>query len=234
MNLPSLFGAKNHGKTGAPENGNTPNVSPAVTVLSQGTTNVKDIIAPEAIEVDWSDVKINDTYYRTLFVAGYPRFVNANWLSPLVNFPHSLSISMFIYPVDGKGVIEDLRRKIAEVREAGLTMERDLVALEASVREAQGKLALLKEDQKKATEGEIEKMKNELLEYDRQKKTDLTKERNEKIREILLEIEKIVSGYAEQNGYSVILNDRVLIYADKGLDLTENILKNLNAKKPEK
>ncbi len=102
------------------------------------------------------------------------------------------------------------------------------------VREAQGKLALLKEDQKKATEDEIEKMKNELLAYDRQKKTDLTKERNEKIREILLEIEKIVSGYAEQNGYSVILNDRVLIYADKGLDLTENVLKNLNAKKPEK
>lgn len=102
------------------------------------------------------------------------------------------------------------------------------------IREAQGKLALLKEDQKKATEDEIEKMKNELLEYDRQKKTGLTKERNEKIREILLEIEKIVSGYAEQNGYSVILNDRVLIFADKGLDLTENILKTLNAKKPEK
>ena len=27
---------------------------------------------------------------RTLFVAGYPRFVAANWLSPLINFDHSL------------------------------------------------------------------------------------------------------------------------------------------------
>lgn len=112
--------------------------------------------------------------------------------------------------------------------------EQDSKAKIDKLREEQGKLALLKEDQKKATEDGIEKMKNELLEYDRQKKTDLTKERNEKIREILLEIEKIVSGYAEQNGYTVILNDRVLIYADKGLDLTEDILKNLNAKKPEK
>ena len=110
LNLPSLFGGK---KTDPKDVG--PQVSPAVSVLSQGTTNVKDIIAPEAIEVDFSDIKINDTYYRTLFVAGYPRFVNANWLSPLINFPHSLSISMFIYPVDGKGVIEDLRRKIAEM-----------------------------------------------------------------------------------------------------------------------
>jgi len=109
MNLPSFFpGAKKTEPSG-------PSVPPAVQILSQGTTNVKDIIAPEAIEVDFSDVKINDTYYRTLFVAGYPRFVNANWLSPLINFPHSLSISMFIYPVDGKGVIEDLRRKIAEM-----------------------------------------------------------------------------------------------------------------------
>jgi type IV secretory pathway VirB4 component len=110
LNLPSLFGGKNKNSQN-----NDALVSPSVTVLSQGTTNVKDIIAPEAIEVDFSDIKINDTYYRTLFVAGYPRFVNANWLSPLINFPHSLSISMFIYPVEGKGVIEDLRRKIAEM-----------------------------------------------------------------------------------------------------------------------
>ena len=110
LNLPSFFG----GKTSQPASSG-PTVSPSVTVLAQGTTNVKDVIAPEAIEVDWSDIKINDTYYRTLFVAGYPRFVNANWLSPLINFPHSLSISMFIYPIDGKGVIEDLRRKIAEM-----------------------------------------------------------------------------------------------------------------------
>ena len=110
MNLPFPFA----GKKKPTEDANS-GVPAAVQVLSTGTTNVKDIIAPEAIEVDWSDVKINDTYYRTLFVAGYPRFVNANWLSPLINFPHSLSISMFIYPVDGKGVIEDLRHKIAEM-----------------------------------------------------------------------------------------------------------------------
>lgn len=110
LKLPSFFGGKN-----TDTKNNDSQVTAAVTVLSQGTTNVKDVIAPEAIEVDFSDIKINDTYYRTLFVAGYPRFVNANWLSPLINFPHSLSISMFIYPVEGKGVIEDLRRKIAEM-----------------------------------------------------------------------------------------------------------------------
>ncbi|MEI8232389.1 MAG: hypothetical protein WCG44_01460, partial [bacterium] len=63
LNLPSFFGGKNSNT----KNNDSP-VSPAVTILSQGTTNVKDIIAPEAIEVDFSDIKINDTYFRTLFV----------------------------------------------------------------------------------------------------------------------------------------------------------------------
>lgn len=108
--LPFSSGRKSNKPTHEPDT--TP---PQLQQLAAGTSSIKDVIAPEAIEVDFSDLKINDTYYRTLFVAGYPRFVNANWLSPLINFQHSLSVSMFIYPVEGKGVIEDLRRKIAEM-----------------------------------------------------------------------------------------------------------------------
>jgi len=107
LNLPFPFAGKKSLTTAA--------APPHLEELARGTSSIKDVIAPEAIEVDFSDLKVNDTYYRTLFVAGYPRFVNANWLSPLINFAHSLSISMFIYPVEGKGVIEDLRRKIAEM-----------------------------------------------------------------------------------------------------------------------
>ncbi|KKT77987.1 MAG: Type IV secretory pathway VirB4 component-like protein [Microgenomates group bacterium GW2011_GWB1_44_8] len=84
-------------------------------ILGKGITSVKDIIAPSAIEVDFNHIKITNTFFRTLFVAGYPRFVAANWLSPLINFDRSLQISMFIYPVEGKSVLDDLRRKIAEM-----------------------------------------------------------------------------------------------------------------------
>ena len=99
------------------------------------------------------------------------------------------------------------------------------------IREAQGKLGLLKEDKKAELEEEIEQMKADLLEYDRQQKADLTKERNEKIREILLEIENVVSDHADKEGYALIFNDRVLIYGNESIDLTENILTILNAKK---
>lgn len=92
-------------------------------VLGKGMVDVQDVIAPPAIEIDFDYIKIGDTYFRTLFVAGYPRFVGANWLSPLINFDHTLDISFYYYPVESKGVLNDLRRKIAEME---ATIESDL------------------------------------------------------------------------------------------------------------
>src|SRR3972149_4734154 len=83
--------------------------------FNQGLSSVKDIIAPGAIEIDFNFQKIANTYFRTLFVSGYPRFVNANWLSPLINFDHPLTTAMYIYPVEGKDIMDDLRRKVGEM-----------------------------------------------------------------------------------------------------------------------
>lgn len=83
--------------------------------FSSGVPTIKDLLAPSAIEVDFNHLRIDNKYFRSLFVAGYPRFVNANWLSPLINFDHTLDIAMFIYPVEIKGTLDDLRRKIAEM-----------------------------------------------------------------------------------------------------------------------
>lgn len=83
--------------------------------FEQGLVSTKDIIAPAALEVDTSHIRVGDKYYRTLFVAAYPRFVGLNWLSPLINFDASLAVSMYVYPTDGKDVLDDLRRKIAEM-----------------------------------------------------------------------------------------------------------------------
>ncbi len=76
---------------------------------------IQDIIAPIDLEVDFNHVQIGDTYYRTLFVSGYPRFVGPNWLSPIINFEYSLRISSFYYPVDSKVILEKLKRKIGEM-----------------------------------------------------------------------------------------------------------------------
>ncbi len=86
-----------------------------ITQLGQGMVSVQDVIAPGALEVDFDYLKIGNRYFRTLFVAGYPRFVTANWLAPLINFDHSLDVAMYVYPVEGKSILDELRRKIAEM-----------------------------------------------------------------------------------------------------------------------
>ncbi|MBI3559360.1 ATP-binding protein [Candidatus Gottesmanbacteria bacterium] len=90
---------------------------------SLATSSVTDLIAPEKIEVDFDYLKIGETFYRTLFVAGYPRFVNANWLSPIIDFDSSLDLAMFIYPVESKDVLSNLKRKVAEME---ATIEADI------------------------------------------------------------------------------------------------------------
>ncbi|MCX6730608.1 MAG: ATP-binding protein [Candidatus Roizmanbacteria bacterium] len=85
------------------------------TVLAQGAVSIKDMIAPSFIEVDFNHLKIDQKYYRTLFVTAYPRYVSANWLYSLITFDHPLYISMFIYPTESKTVLDELKRKIGEM-----------------------------------------------------------------------------------------------------------------------
>ena len=120
LNIFKLFNKNNAGSSSDSEvmstksSGAFGDKSPAQ-VLAEGMVNVRDIISPSSIEVDFDHVKVGNTYYRTIFVSGYPRFVGANWLSPIINFDHSLDISMFYYPVKSKMILEDLRRKITEL-----------------------------------------------------------------------------------------------------------------------
>jgi len=103
-------------------------------------TSIQDVIAPSAIEVDFSHIKIDDNYVRTLFVTGYPRYVSANWLSPLINFNHSLDISMYVYPSDSKDTLDNLRRRLAEMEaEINTDIERGRIpqaATEAALEDA--------------------------------------------------------------------------------------------------
>lgn len=93
--------------------------------LAKGSVSIKDLIAPSFVEVDFNSLKIDDRFYRTLYVVGYPRYVGANWLYPLITFDHPLYISMYIYPTESKNVLDDLKRKIAEME---ATIEGDIKA----------------------------------------------------------------------------------------------------------
>jgi type IV secretory pathway VirB4 component len=81
----------------------------------KGASSIPDIIAPSSVEIDFNAIKIGEKFYKTLFIVGYPRYVSPDWLEPLIEFDHSMSVSMFIYPASSPDVLSDLRRKIAEM-----------------------------------------------------------------------------------------------------------------------
>lgn len=103
---------------------NAPAEESAEKALARGIPSVKDIIAPSAIEVDYNYIKIGEKYFQTLFISAYPRFVGANWLEPIINFSHTLTLTMYYYPINARNVLDDLRRKIAEM-EATINISRD-------------------------------------------------------------------------------------------------------------
>lgn len=117
INIFKLF-SKDKNKTGVKS---AAGEKSAPQVLAEGMLNVRDIIAPSALEVDFTSIRIGNLFFRTLFVSGYPRFVGANWLSPIINFEHTLDVSMFYYPVKSKVILDDLRRKITELEATTLT-----------------------------------------------------------------------------------------------------------------
>ena len=102
-----------------------PESQSAGAVMAQGQVSVKDLIAPSFIETDYSHIKIDLRYYRTLYVVGYPRYVSSNWLYNLITFDHPLFVSMFIYPTESKEILDDLRKKISQMQ---ATIEIDLHA----------------------------------------------------------------------------------------------------------
>lgn len=92
-----------------------PSINAGLTRFEKGMVSLTDVLAPSSVEVDFRSLRVGDTFYQTLFVVGYPRYVSPNWLSSLIDFDHELDISMFIYPATSSDILSDLRRKIAEM-----------------------------------------------------------------------------------------------------------------------
>ena len=83
--------------------------------LEKGMVSLVDIISPSSVEVDFRYIRVGERFYTTLFMVGYPRFVSPTWLQPIVDYDHTMDITMFCYPTSSSDILADLRRKIGEL-----------------------------------------------------------------------------------------------------------------------
>src|SRR3990167_497036 len=90
----------------------------------QGMASVLDLVAPAAFKVEPNYLQLGNLYVRTLFVFTYPRYVQTNWLSPIINFDITLDISMFVYPIGTKQAMGQLKKKAGQL-ESSLAIEHE-------------------------------------------------------------------------------------------------------------
>ena len=81
-------------------------------IYRRGVIGIKDLIAPAAMMVEPSFLRLGDVFCRTLFVVTYPRYVTVGWASPLINLSAQLDIAMFFYPFKADIVLKQLKRKV--------------------------------------------------------------------------------------------------------------------------
>ncbi len=99
---------------------------------------------------------------------------------------------------------------------------------ENEFKQSQDKINLLSDKEKEAKRPELETKAKALYDFIQQKEQDLRKADFENTKEILKDIEDTVKQYAEKEGYSLVLDNRVLIYQTKTMDITDKIIEILN------
>ena len=117
-----------------------------------------------------------------------------------------------------------------ELENKGDMKQQEREKLVQDVRTMRGELELMNKNSREKKEADIEAKIKSLQEFDQEAKTDLTKDRDNMVKDILKEMSDVIKEYGAKNGYSIIVNDRVLLYGDSAMDLTNEIIKILNDK----
>ncbi|MCX5700497.1 MAG: OmpH family outer membrane protein [Candidatus Omnitrophica bacterium] len=116
--------------------------------------------------------------------------------------------------------------KLLTAKENSYTGERDKKVNE--FKSLNDKYSLLSDKDKEAKQGELESKAKVIKDFVTQKEGDLRKEQEEKMKEILQDIQNAVKGFSEKEGYTMVFNDRVLVYQNKSMDITDKIIAILN------
>jgi type IV secretory pathway VirB4 component len=95
-------------------------------IYSAAALELRDYLAPAAIEIASGFIKIGDKISKTYFTMSYPKFLTEGWLAPIINLDKIFDVSVHIAPINSAEIMKDFQKKVAEVQS------------QISVREKQG------------------------------------------------------------------------------------------------
>lgn len=128
-------------------------IKEAQKIYREGVTTIRDIIAPEALDITFNYIRLGNYFVRSFFVLSYPRYLYAEWLSPIINFDITMDTSIYIYPIDTQAVMKKLRTKVGQIESrAAMEAEKGAVRdpqLETAYQDIEGLRDLLQRGESK-------------------------------------------------------------------------------------
>lgn len=98
------------------------------------------------------------------------------------------------------------------------------------IRKLKEGLEMLSEEARAKKQEEIDNKISELQSYVNSMSVELSRERDEMLKVLVEDIDKVVSEYAKKKGYLLVFHSRFLIFGDESIDITEEVIKILNKK----
>lgn len=96
--------------------------------------SIRDLIAPASMKVNSDYIRLGGKFVRTLFVIGYPRYINIGWFTPIINLNSTFDIAMFFYPVKSAVILKQLKNKVGAL-EAQISSDHEKGAARDPIRE---------------------------------------------------------------------------------------------------
>ena len=106
--------------------------------------------------------------------------------------------------------------------------EADRKKMVDDITKSKDELAILSDKAKAEKQTVLDQKIKTLQDFDRKTREELMSEGNTMLGEIQKDIQKVISDYAKEQGYDLVLNQRVMLYGKEEYDFTLEILRRLN------
>lgn len=118
----------------------------------------------------------------------------------------------------------------AVLEKKGKQKEAELEGRVNELKKLRESLELLNDKAREAKAREIEAKADELKRFRANTARDLRSERDNIAQQILQEIQTVVTDYGKTNGFSMILDERTMLYGQPAYDATDEVLALLNSR----
>lgn len=96
------------------------------------------------------------------------------------------------------------------------------------IRKLRDEIDMLSEEAREKKQPELRQKIKELDDFRRDKLEQFLREKDEMFKEIRKDILEVCSRYAGKNGYGMLFDEAIFVYAGENYDITDDIIKELN------